>query len=288
MNLLDLDDRVTAAAVAATGTVIGALIQLRAAWRNEVSARARGVPVTKKSRRGPVAAVLLLLIAAGVGGFALSQYLGLPSERESAALRGELQTQLAQINATAQRLERATQSDRGSVGHAEDRPAAQDVTVTTTVGPCHARAVAATDTGSACSEPDAVRATLCASVPSASATAVDLYARPENSAQPWTESAVAAGQSVGPARFADAPFERAESEQTKLVCAAFLTWDATQAYSARIVVKYARQPALHEVSRPVALPTEAPSPSGPTEPTGPATGAEPGPASGHPAATASR
>ena len=120
MNLLNLDDKVVAAAVAAAGTVIGALIQLRASWRKEVSERARGVPMTKKSRRGPVLALGLLLGAAAVGGFSLSQYLVKQSERETAALRGELQAQLTQISATAQRLERATLSDHGSGQRALD------------------------------------------------------------------------------------------------------------------------------------------------------------------------
>ncbi len=146
MNLFDLDDRVTAAAVAATGTVIGALIQLRAAWRNEVSARARGVPVTKKSRRGPVAAVLLLLVAAAVAGFVLSQYLASQSDRESAQLRGELRSQIAQINATAERLEQASLDNHGASAPADDaRRAAGDVTVTAMVGPCRARAAASAE-----------------------------------------------------------------------------------------------------------------------------------------------
>jgi hypothetical protein len=198
MNLFDLDDRVTAAAVAAAGTIVGALIQLRAAWRREVSERARGVPMTKKSRRGPVLAVLLLLIAAGVSGFALSQYLVSRSDRESATLRGELQAQLARISATAERLERATQSDHGATGRADDdRRGAEDVTVTTTLGPCHTRAVTASDTAPGCSEQEALRVTLCGSVPSsATVTAMVLYARPEDSPRPWSESRVAPGEDV--------------------------------------------------------------------------------------------
>jgi Tfp pilus assembly protein PilV len=245
---INLDDRVTAAAVAATGTVIGALIQLRAAWRNELSARARGVPVTKKSRRGPVTAVILLLVAAGVGGFALSQYLTRRSDLESEAVRTQMQAQLAQLSATAQRLERASQND-----HASATPAAgeahgsEDVTVTATVGPCRLRV---TDAPTACAEQEAVRATLCASVPpSASVGATDLYARPANSAQPWTESRVAVGQEVGRARFADKPTERTDPGGAKQVCAGFSTWDAEQAYSARLVVTYA--PAAPAVAAPV-------------------------------------
>ena len=97
----NLDSNLVAAALTAVGTVIGALIQLRIAWRREVSDRARGVPVTRKSRRGPVLAVFLLLVAAGLGGFALSEYLVGQSARESAKMRGELHAQVAQISAAA-------------------------------------------------------------------------------------------------------------------------------------------------------------------------------------------
>jgi len=255
MNLFDFDSR-TAAAVAAAGTVIGALAQLRVAWRKEVSERARGVPATKKSRRGPVLAVSLLLIAAAVCGFALSQYLVRRSDREAAALRGELQTQLARISATAERLERAAPSDHGSSAHVEDdRRGAEDVAVTTTLGPCRPSAGAAADGTPACPEQEAQRVTLCGSVPSsATITATVLYARPEESRQPWTESRVAPGQDVGRARFADKTFERAESDGTKQVCTGFSAWDGEQAYSARLVVTFVASPAAHEVSQAAVVP----------------------------------
>jgi hypothetical protein len=246
----DLDDRVTAAAVTAVGTVVGALIQLRLAWRREVSDRARGVPVTKKARRGPVLAVFLLLIAAGVGGFALSQYLVSRSEREATALNGEMRTQLAQISATATRLEQATLADRARAAPADDASAATgEVTATTTVGPCHARAVNGSDAAPACYEQEAVRVTLCESLPaSAVVSATLLYARPENSAQGWAESRVEPGQDLGRARFADKPFERAESDQTRQICAAFASWDGERAYSARLVVRYGPAPGAHEAA----------------------------------------
>src|SRR5271169_4656375 len=153
MSLLDLDDKVTAAAVAAAGTVIATLIQLHVTWRKEVSERVRGVPASKKSRRGPVLAVGLLLIGAAVGGFAFSQYLVRQSDLESAAMRGQLQMQLAQISATAARLERAALSDRASSAHTvDDHRGAEAVTATTTIGPCRARAVVAADAAPACDE----------------------------------------------------------------------------------------------------------------------------------------
>jgi len=250
MNLFDLDDRVTAAAIAAAGTIIGTLIQLKFAWRKEVRERARGVPATKKSRRGPVLAVGLLLVGALVGGFVLSQYLVRQSDLDSAARHSQLQTQLAQISATAARLERETLSSHSSSGPvADDHGGAQSITVTTSVGPCRARAVVATDAVPGCDEQEAPRVTLCASVPSSAVvTTMDLYARPEDSSQPWTESRVSSGQSVGRARFADKPFERPESDQTKQVCTGFSSWDGEQGYSARLVVKYVTAPAASEVA----------------------------------------
>jgi hypothetical protein len=238
--MLDLDDKVTAAAVAAAGTVIGSLIQLRVSWRREVSERARGVPATKKSRRGPVLAVGLLLVGAAAGGFAFSQYLVVrQSDVESAALRTQLQTQLAQVSETAARLERVALSDHASGGRsAEDHHDTEGVAATTTVGPCRARAVVA-DAAAGCDEKEAQQITLCASVPAlAEVTAMDLYARPEDSPQPWSESRVAAGHDAGRARFAEKAFERAESDRTKQVCTGFSSWDGEHGYSARLVVKY--------------------------------------------------
>jgi hypothetical protein len=256
MNIFNLDEKVAAAAVAAAGTVIGTLIQLHVVWRKELSERRRGVPATKKSRRGPVMAVFLLLIGAGVGGFVFSQYLVRQSDIESAALRGQLQKQLAQISATAERLERASLSDHGSSGRApDDRLGSEGVTVTTTVGPCRAGAAVAPDAAPACDEKEALRVTLCASVPSlAVVTVMDLYARPEDSSQPWTESKVAPGAVVGRARFADKALERAESDQWKQVCMGFSSWDGEKGYSARLVVKYVSAPAASEASNAVLVP----------------------------------
>lgn len=158
-----------------------------------------------------------------VAGFVLSQYLMSESNRESAALRGDLQTQVARISATAERLERATSSDHGSISHADDdHRGAQMVSVTTTVGPCRAGALSAPDVTPICSEQGALRVTLCGSVPSSAVIAAAvLYARPENSQRPWSENRVAPGQDIGGARFADKTFERGESEQTKQVCTLF-------------------------------------------------------------------
>jgi len=259
MNAFDPDDRVTAAAVAAAGTIIGALVQLRVAWRKEVSERARGAPVTKKSRRGPVLAVFLLLIAAGVGGFALSQYWVQQADRDSAVLRNELQTQIAQINATAQRLERASLSDHGAAARAgDDHAVSKEITVTATIGPCRVSAAAGGESARVCSELEALRVTLCGSAPAAAAvTSTALYARAENSTQSWAERKVAPGTDIGRARFSDKFFERAESDRTKQICTEFSSWDSDHPMSARMDVSYEPAPAQQQIAHATAAPISA-------------------------------
>ena len=240
MSLTDLDDKVLAAAIAAAGTVIGALIQLRAAWRKEVSDRARGAPVTKKSRRGPFLAVGILLVAAAAGGFAASRYLQRESERETAAMQAELKAQLAQISATAERLAEVTQHDREVAARvADSRAAGTVVSVSATVGPCRPAAGPSADGAAACAEADAVTVTLCATLPGAAfVTDTALYAATAESHQPIEDARVEVGQDVGHARFPERPSERAEADQTKLVCVPFTNWDAEHAYRARLAVKH--------------------------------------------------
>jgi hypothetical protein len=243
MNLFDIDHQIAAAAVAATGTVIGALIQLRAAWRKELSERARGVPATRKQRRGPVLAIVLLLVAAAVGGFALSQFLVGQSVRDSTALQGELQAQVASIRDSADRLERAAAGQRpvpGIVAAADRADALREATVSTSMGPCRPRSLAAQGAGGDCNEPDAIEVTLCASLPvTATVAETTLYARPDGDPRPWTAATAVPGQDIGKARFSEKTFERTDGEDQRQVCANFRTWDPERAYSARMQVKFA-------------------------------------------------
>jgi len=240
MSLTDLDDKVLAAAIAAAGTVIGALIQLRTAWRKEVSDRARGAPVTKKSRRGPFLAVAVLLVAAAGGGFAASRYLERESERATAAMQAELKAQLAQISATAERLAQVTQHDRDAAARvADNRAAGTVVTVSAIVGPCRPAAGSSADAAPSCGEADAVNVTLCATLPGAAfVTDTALYAATAESHQPIEDGRVEVGQDVGRARFSERPSERTESDETKLVCVPFANWDTEHAYRARLAVKH--------------------------------------------------
>ena len=236
---MNLSDPIVAAFIAAGATVLATLVQLRISWRKELRERERGQPITKKTRRGPVTVVFLLMIAAAVGGFALSQYFVSLREVDRDALRADLQSKLSEINATAMRLEQARLNERDQIETGARRADAarlgeEGVAASAVVGPC--LAVPADH----CTEKSAVRVTVCAKVPaSASVKEVLLYTRFEDSQAPWADARVQAGQDAGQARFVDKTLERPDGDGVKQVCQAFVNWNREKSRLARILVKYA-------------------------------------------------
>jgi hypothetical protein len=238
---MNLSDPIVAALIAASATVLATLVQLRISWRKEMRERERGQPITKKTRRGPVSVVFLLMIAAAVGGFALSQYFVSLREEDRDALRADLQSKLSEINATAVRLEQARLTERDQIESGVRRADAarlgeEGVAATALVGPCR------TEGGDKqeCTEKGAVRVAVCAKVPpSASVREVLLYTRLEDSKAPWADARVQIEQDAGQARFIDKSVEHPEADGAKLVCQAFVNWSREKPRLARIVVKYA-------------------------------------------------
>jgi len=229
------DPAISAALIGASGTVLTALVQLRLSWRRELKERERGQPITKKTRRGPVIAVLVLMIAAAVGGFALSQYFQSLREADGDTLRADLQTKLSEINATAMRLEQARTTERAQIeneAHHADaaRLGDEGAVASAVVAPCKPE----------CTEQTALRVALCARVPAAaSVKEVQLYTRFEDSRQGWADSRVQAGQDAGEARFSEKTFERPDDGGAKQVCQGFVSWNREKSRFARILVKYA-------------------------------------------------
>jgi len=235
---MNLSDSIMAALIAAGATVLATLVQLRISWRKELRERERGQPITKKTRRGPVMVVFALMIAAAVGGFALSQYFVSLREGDRDALRADLQSKLSEINATAMRLEQARLNERDQIETGARRADAarlgeEGVAASVVVGPCPA--VPADH----CTEKSAVRVAVCAKVPaSASVKEVLLYTRFEDSQAPWADARVQAGQDAGQARFVDKTLERPDGDGVKQVCQAFVNWNREKSRLARILVKY--------------------------------------------------
>ena len=242
MNLSD--PVINAALIGAAATVLTALVQLRFSWRRELKERERGQPITKKTRRGPVIAVFVLLVAAGAGGFFLSQYVMSLLDEDRESLRSEVKSRLSEISASAARLERARLNERGEIESSALRAEAQrrgeeGVAASVVVGPCRSESAAKAESRSQCPEQAAVRIAVCASVPAA-ATVRDvwLYTRFEDSTQSWSDSRVLAGKDAGQAKFVEQAFERPDGDNTKQVCHGFITWSGEKSRVARILVKY--------------------------------------------------
>jgi hypothetical protein len=241
MDFSHLSEPLMASMIGALATVAAALVQLRISWRKEIKERERGQPITKKSRRGPVIFVFALVVAAAVGGFALSQYFMSLREGDRDSLRADLQSKLSEINATAMRLEQARTNERKQieteVQHADaSRLGEEGTAASVLVGPCKPEGVPGAK--QECTEQSALRINLCASVPAAATVKeVQLYIRSDPK-QPWAEARVQPGQEAAQARFADKFSERPE-DGGKQICQGFANWSHERARVARIVVKYA-------------------------------------------------
>jgi len=243
MDFSHLSEPLIAAMIGAAATVATALVQLRISWRKEIRERERGQPITKKSRRGPVIVVFVLLVAGAVGGFALSQYFVSLREGDRDALRADLQSKLSEINATALRLEQARMNERQQIETEVQRADAtrqgeEGAAATVVVAPC--KPVVVPGARQECTEQSALRVTVCARVPAAATIKeVQLYIRSDDPKQPWPEARVQPGQEVGQSRFADKFSERLEDAASKQICQGFSNWSHDKSRFARIVVKYA-------------------------------------------------
>ncbi len=236
---MNLSDVVLASMIGATATLVTALLNLRMSWKKELKERERGQPITKKTRRGPVLAIFLLMIACAIGGFAFSQYLMAQGESEARSLQAELRSSVAEISAAAKRIEQASADKRGKTDGAVQRPGDEGVAAIVAIAPCKPRQSKSSKSDAPCTEQEAAPITLCAQVPiAAQVKDVALFTRAQDSQQPWSESAVSPGQDAGQARFQDKYFEQPDGAASKQVCSRFVNWSAEKARLARIVVKY--------------------------------------------------
>jgi hypothetical protein len=239
---MTFSDSIMGALIAAGATVLAALVQLRMSWRRELKERERGQPITKKARRGPVLLVFALMIAAAVGGFALSQYSLSLRNGDRDTLRSELQSKLSEISASAARLEHARLAEREQIEMSIRRAEAlrlgeEGAAASVVIGPCKPEGVPGDRRE--CTEQSAMRVAVCARVPAtATVKEVQLYTRFDDSKQSWQDSRVEAGQDAGQARFAEKFAEWPDSDSGKQVCQGFLQWNREKSRVARILVKY--------------------------------------------------
>jgi hypothetical protein len=247
-----MSDSVLAAIIAGTATLSASFLQFRSASLREGGAR-QSTAARRKNRLQRL--VLLVIIgAAAVSGFALSQWLTDGERAAQGALQRELQARIAEISRTASDLELTRASARTEIETGVLRGiGAQGVAVTATVPACRPAVSSGppgasspgvssepgVPAGRACLEAEASPVTLCASIPAnATVTEVALFSRLADAETPWSASRLLPGQESGQARFAEKYSESAPEAGARQVCQEFVHWSADHARVARVIVRY--------------------------------------------------
>jgi hypothetical protein len=247
-----MSDSVLAAIIAGTATLSASFLQFRSASLREGGARQS----TAARRKNRLQRLILFVIigAAAVSGFALSQWLTDGERAAQGALQRELQARIAEISRTASDLELTRASARTEIETGVLRGiGAQGMAVTATVPACRPAAASGPPAasspgvsaepgvpgGRACLETEAIPVTLCASIPAnATVTEVALFSRLADAETPWSASRLLPGQESGQARFAEKYSESAPEAGTRQVCQEFVHWSADHARVARVIVRY--------------------------------------------------
>jgi hypothetical protein len=250
-----MSDSILAAIIAATATLSASLLQLRFSIARELAARSQS-PASRKKSRAPFVVLFVMVAAAAVAGFSLSQWLTENERVAKGMLEHELRARLDEVSRTENQLEITQAGARAEIEMGVLRKAGTDgVVVMTTVGPCRpALVVSAPGTASppgvnaetapppapSCTESEASSVTLCATIPSnATVSEVQLFARPADSDAPWSTSRLLPGQESGQTRFAENYVETPDERPgTKRVCQGFADWSVEHARVARLVVRY--------------------------------------------------
>lgn len=264
---MPIPDSVLAAIIAGTATLSASFVQLRSALLREAAA---GRSSSASRRRNRLQFIILFAIigAAGVCGFALSQWLTAGERAAQGVMQRELQARVAEISHTASQLELTRGSERADIESGVLRRIGSDgIVVMATVGPCRqplAPSAAAspptanppggspaaasppspaTDAAATparvCAEAEASPITLCATIPgNASVSEVALFSRAADSEAPWSASRYLPGQESGQARFSATYSESTPEAGTRQVCQAFAHWSTDRARIVRMVVRY--------------------------------------------------
>jgi hypothetical protein len=256
---MSIPDSVLAAIIAGTATLSASFVQLRSALLREAAGRSSAA----SRRRNRLQLIILIAVigAAGVCGFALSQWLTAGERAAQTVMQRELQARVSEISRTASQLESTRGSERADIESGVLRRLGIDgMVVMANVSACHpltspapSAAPGSTPAATApppaaepaaapartCAESDASPVTLCATIPgNASVSEVALFSRAADSNAPWSASRYLPGQESGEARFASTYSESTPEDGTRQVCQGFAHWSSEHARSVRMVVRY--------------------------------------------------
>jgi hypothetical protein len=256
----EISPNMVAAVAAAAVTLCAALINLRIAWRREVLDRLQ-TKSSPKSRRGLLIAISILVLAAGVGGYAAALYTMQRDRQHTEALRADLRQQIAQLSDTALRFEQTRAGERSAIEAdarvlEARRRGTEGVFAAARIPPCRLPMLS----GDAaepriCSEADAAPVAVCAIVPAAAQVyEVQGFARSAIEGGAASEQKVDLGSSFGRARLAALPVEHDDATASRRVCVDVRSWDGEHALDVRLRVRYLAEPAAAE------LPPSTPAP----------------------------
>jgi hypothetical protein len=248
-----MTDSVLAAIIAGTATLSASMLQLRSALLRDTARSQSAV-----RRKGRIQLIILLVVvgAAAVCGFALSQWLNSGERLAQRILQQELQARVAEISRTASQLELTRTGARAEIENGVLRQMGSDgVVLTATVAACRPALVVSTPGTStppgvtadapapatrACTEAEASPVTLCVTIPDkAKVTEVELFSRLADADTPWSADRFVAGQESGQARFADKYSQTPPEAGSQQVCQGFTHWSAEHARMVRVIVRYA-------------------------------------------------
>jgi hypothetical protein len=233
-----IPDGVIAALIGATTTMVATFIQLIVNARKQ-TAESRG------KRKTPWLLIFALMLACAVGGFGYSEYRNWTHEDKTDQLRAEVTklTQLAALNVQP----KVVADGNPLAGSAIPLPSASAATpgpeqvrdAIITLPACKGLQVGFGAERAKCSETDALRATVCVPVPAnAQIRSVELFARAEDSQQPWADARVTPQAPVSNGRLDERYAERAEADGGRQICQAIAHWDSEKGRSVRVLVRF--------------------------------------------------
>ena len=110
---MSIPDSVLAAIIAGTATLSASFVQLRSALLREAAGRASSA--ARRRNRLQLLILLAIIGAAGVCGFALSQWLTAGERAAQAVMQRELQARVSELSHAASELEQTRGSERGEI-----------------------------------------------------------------------------------------------------------------------------------------------------------------------------
>lgn len=242
---MGLSETILAAMIGAAATMLTAMFQLTLMLRNRAKAESSR---PKRSAMRPLVAVFALLIASAVGGFAYSELRAERVREDARELREQLTLQLQALALSTAKLEllgdeRAEELGLGVIP--TGLTPEQTVESMVHVAACHPGTPVVGNEAVHCAESDATQVELCADIPvAANVSAIELYARSEQSADAWENSGVALGQDFGGGRFVASTFAYPAVTDVQAVCTRLAQWNSEHGHVARMVVRYMLTPPL--------------------------------------------